>query len=176
MRTIGIRTHNKMIDLELKIYPESCLRIKTIPVENFKTPLSETLRTMADIMYLNNGIGLAATQVGIGTRFLIIDIGEGPISFINPEIVDRSRKKTHMEEGCLSLPGVAVNVPRPEHITVRAQDENGEAFVKNFTGLMARVMQHEIDHLNGKLIIDYLGPLRRAIAIGKLAIKRKERK
>ena len=149
-----------MNDLELKIYPESCLRIKTNPVENFKESLPGILNTMADIMYINNGIGLAATQVGIGTSFLVVDIGEGLMSFLNPEIVERSKEKSTMEEGCLSLPGIAANVTRPKMVTVKAVDEKGEPFVKRFDGLMARVVQHEIDHLHGKLIIDYLNPLK----------------
>ena len=87
-----------MKGLELKIYPESCLRIKTSPVGRFKNNLSEILRAMADIMHVNNGVGLAATQVGIGIKFLIIDIGEGLMPFANPKIVKRSMKKTRMEE------------------------------------------------------------------------------
>ncbi len=158
-----------MNELELKIYPESCLRIKANPVEHFKSSLSETLCVMADIMYLNNGIGLAATQVGIGASFLVVDAGGGPMFLTNPEIIEQSKEKSRMEEGCLSLPGVAVDVSRPKQITVRAQDEKGEAFTRRFNGLIARVIQHEIDHLRGKLIIDYLNPIRHVITVRSLA-------
>jgi peptide deformylase len=166
-----------MSDLELKIYPESCLRIKTNPVDDFKKNLSGVLHSMADIMYVNNGIGLAATQVGIGASFLVVDIGEGLRFFLNPEVVERSKEMSTMEEGCLSLPGVAVNVKRPKMVTVKARDEKGEPFVKRLDGLMARVVQHEIDHLHGKLIIDYLNPVKRFVAskrLSKSKIRRKE--
>jgi len=158
--------------LELKIYPEPCLRIKTKPVENFDDDLKETLQEMADIMYISNGIGLAATQVGLGADILIIDIGEGLKTFINPEIVEISGRKTKMEEGCLSLPGVIVEVARPEQVKLRAQDRKGEAFIKVYDGLMAKVVQHEMDHLSGKLIIDYLNPFKYFFTARKLARSR----
>ncbi|MGB2600035.1 MAG: peptide deformylase [Candidatus Omnitrophota bacterium] len=158
-----------MNELELKIYPESCLRIKTNPVERFESNLPEILRTMADIMYVNNGIGLAATQVGIGASFLVADAGEGLVSMMNPEVVDKSKEISRMEEGCLSLPGVAVDVPRPKRVTIKAQNEKGESFVRRFDGMMGRVIQHEIDHLHGRLIIDYMNPFRRAVASRKLS-------
>ena len=166
-----------MDELELKTYPESCLRIKTNPVKSFENNLPQTLKTMADIMHVNSGIGLAATQVGIETSFLIVDVGEGLEPFVNPEIVSQSRKKIRMEEGCLSLPGIAVDVPRPEWITIKAQNQNGDIFVREYTGLMARVILHEIDHLNGKLIIDYMNPFKRFMAVRKLSgNKRKAKK
>jgi len=155
--------------LELKIHPDQCLRIKTKPVERFDDELESTIRAMADTMYLNQGIGLAATQVGLGLDLMITDIGEGLTVFMNPEIVEYSPKKDKMEEGCLSLPGVTVNVARSEKIKVRAQDIHGEASLKTFDGLMAKVIQHEIDHLNGKLLIDYLNPVFRLFADRKLS-------
>lgn len=158
-----------MNTLELKTHPDQCLRIKTKPVERFDSELESIVRAMADTMYLNQGIGLAATQVGVGLDLMIIDTGEGLTVFINPEIVERSSKKAKMEEGCLSLPGVTVNVARSERIKVRAQDIRGEAFLKTFDGLMAKVIQHEIDHLNGKLLIDYLNPVLRLFADRKLS-------
>ena len=163
-----------MNKIELKTYPESCLRKRTSPVKQFKDNLPEVLKTMSDIMYINQGIGLAATQVGLEGSFLVVDIGDGMTPFINPEILERSKERIRMEEGCLSLPGVAVDVPRAERIKVRAQDENGESFVKEFAGLMARVIQHEIDHLNGKLIIDYMNPVKKVIAKWKLALRKRK--
>ncbi len=158
-----------MNTLELKEYPDQCLRIKTKPVERFDSELESTVRAMADTMYLHQGIGLAATQVGLGLNLMIIDIGEGLTVFTNPKVVERSSKKDKMEEGCLSLPGVTVNVTRPERIKVRAQDIHGGAFLKTYNGLMAKTIQHEVDHLNGKLLIDYLNPLLRLFADRKLS-------
>jgi peptide deformylase len=161
--------------LELKTYPESCLRKKTNPVKNFETDLSKTIRAMGEVMYINNGIGLAATQVGIDSRFLVFDIGEGLQALVNPEITKKSKKTSCMEEGCLSLPGIAVSVKRPSEISVKAQDETGKSAVKKFTGLMATVIQHEIDHLDGKLLIDYMNPVKRLMAARKLARDKRKR-
>jgi len=157
-----------MNDLEVKTYPDPCLRIRTKPVEEFGPELKDTLKNMADLMYLSQGIGLAAPQVGLGISLVTVDIGEGLINLVNPVIVERSDKKNRMEEGCLSLPGASVSVARPEKIKVRAQDENGGFFMRSFDGLCAKAVQHEIDHLNGKLIIDYLGPVRAFVAKKKI--------
>ena len=160
--------------LELKTYPEHCLRTKTRKVENFQKDLTDIIRQMTDIMYINRGIGLAATQVGLDESFLVMDVGEGPHAFINPEIIERSNAKSRMEEGCLSLPGVAVTVSRAKEVTVRAKDEKGREFTSKLSGLPATVIQHEIDHLKGKLLIDYLNPLKHMLAVRKLSrIKRK---
>jgi len=161
--------------LKIKTYPDPCLRIRTGPVEQFTQDISKTLRSMADIMYVGQGIGLAATQVGLGLSVLVVDIGDGLTNYINPAILERSRKKSSMEEGCLSLPGIIVNVARPEEITVRAQDEQGEFFIRKLSGLAAKTVQHEIDHIHGRLIIDYLDPIRRFMAARKLAgLKRRQ--
>jgi peptide deformylase len=150
--------------LELKTYPDPCLRIKTKPVEKFDRELEDTIKSMVDIMYLSQGIGLAAPQVGLGLSIFVIDIGEGLETFINPQIVERSDEKSSMEEGCLSLPGALVNVKRPVSVRIRAQNAKGEYFIKRFDGLAAKAAQHESDHLSGKLIIDYLDPIRRFLA------------
>ncbi|RKY42575.1 MAG: peptide deformylase [Candidatus Makaraimicrobium thalassicum] len=155
--------------LEVKIYPDPCLRIRTKPVEQFSRDIKQTLRSMADIMYVSRGIGLAATQVGLGLSVLVVDAGENLMNFVNPVILERSKKKSRMEEGCLSLPGITVNVTRAAEVEVRAQNEEGEFFIKKFDGLPATVIQHEVDHLHGKLIIDYLDPIRRFMAARKLA-------
>jgi len=146
--------------MEIKVYPDPCLRIRTKKVEKFDSDIAEMLDNMADIMYANRGIGLAATQVGLGLRALVVDAGDGLVNYINPVIVDESNERSKLEEGCLSLPGVAVNIVRPEKITVRAQSAGGKFFIKTLNGLLSKVVQHEIDHLNGKLIIDYLDPIR----------------
>ena len=157
-----------MNKLEIKTYPDPCLRIKTRLVDEFGPDLKATMIAMAEMMYLSEGIGLAATQVGLGSSVVVVDIGEGIINFINPVIVEFSDKKTVMEEGCLSLPGISVNVKRSENIKVRAQDINGDFFIKSFDGLYAKAVQHEVDHLYGRLIIDYLNPARKFFATRKL--------
>ncbi len=160
--------------LDIKTYPDPCLRIKTQPVESFDSDLKDTLRAMRDMMYLHQGIGLAATQVGLGLSVFVMDCGEGPVSFINPEIVETSGRKTKMGEGCLSIPGITVTVSRPEKVKVRAQDETGSFFIKSYDSLAAKVVQHENDHLTGRLIIDHLDPVRHFLARRRLlSIKNK---
>ena len=163
--------------MELKTYPDPCLKIKTKIVENFDDDLKKTLKSMVDFMYTHQGIGLAATQVGLGISVFVMDIGEDLQIFVNPVITDKTPKKTYLEEGCLSLPGITVNVSRPEKITVRAQDPAGEFFIKNFEGLEAKAAQHEMDHLEGKLIINYLNPIKYFIVSRKLSnVKSKNEK
>lgn len=157
-----------MSSLELKTYPDPCLRIRTKSVEQFTRNFKDILRLMADMMYVNEGIGLAATQVGLGLSVFIIDVGEGLMNFVNPVILEKSKEKSKLEEGCLSLPGVVVSIKRPKKIKVRAQNEKGEFFIKKFDGLTAKAIQHEIEHLYGKLIIDYLNPIRHFITTRKL--------
>jgi len=155
--------------LELKTYPDACLRIKTRPVKQFTSEISETLREMQELMYASGGIGLAATQVGLKFRMLIVEVEDDSMWLINPEILEKSKIKSEMEEGCLSLPGITVNIKRPEKVKIRARNERGDFFVRDLQGLAARAVQHEVDHLNGKLIIDYLGPVRRLVAVKKIA-------
>lgn len=150
--------------MEIKTYPDPCLRIKTQPVERFDSDLKDTLKAMRDMMYMHQGIGLAATQVGLGLSVFVMDCGEGPVSFVNPEIVETSGKKTKMGEGCLSVTGITVTVSRPERVKIRAQDETGSFFIKSYDSLAAKVVQHENDHLTGRLIIDYLDPVRNFLA------------
>ncbi len=157
-----------MNPLELKTYPDPCLRIKTKPVDQFTPEIEQTIKDMADIMYINSGIGLAATQVGLGCRLLIIDVDEELVEFINPQIVESSQKKAKMDEGCLSLPETSVVVTRSDWIKVRFQNKKGEFSIKKFDALAARALQHEMDHLDGRLLIDYLNPVRRFIASRKL--------
>jgi peptide deformylase len=116
--------------------------------------ICDLMEGMAEIMYAYQGIGLAAPQVGILQRVIIGDIGEGLISLANPEIIDESGEDI-LEEGCLSLPDIQVTVQRKQSIFVRGIDASGREIERELNGLMARVIQHEIDHLNGVLIIDY---------------------
>lgn len=153
---------------ELKIYPNPCLRVKTKRVEHFDRDLKDLLNVMSGIMYDSHGIGLAATQVGVGLSVFVMDVGEGLCAFVNPEIIELSSRKTRLEEGCLSLPGITVSVARPEKIKVKAFDENGKMFIRNFDGISAKAVQHEVDHLKGRLIIDQLNPVRYFLATREL--------
>ena len=136
------------------ILTKKCKEVKMI------TPRTETLIfDMLDTMYEEMGVGLAAPQVGILKRIVVIDIGEGPIIMINPEILETSGEQTG-EEGCLSLPGKYGIVTRPNHVKVRAYDENMEPFELEGEGLLARAICHECDHLDGILYVDKKeGPL-----------------
>jgi len=109
---------------------------------------------MIAAMHEQKGIGLAAPQVGITQRFFVVDIGDGPVVFINPQII-KKEGNGFLEEGCLSIPGVTVNVRRPEKILIRYVNENNETVERSYEDLMARVIQHENDHLDGKMIVDY---------------------
>lgn len=145
---------------DLKTYPNPCLRVKTKKVEFFDQDLKDLSLAMSEVMYESGGIGLAAPQIGVGLSVFVMDIGEGLSCFVNPEILESSSKKTRLEEGCLSIPGITVSVARPDKIKVRAYDENGKVFLGDYEGLAAKAVQHEMDHLRGKIIIDYLDPVR----------------
>jgi peptide deformylase len=160
--------------LEVKIYPDTSLRVETQKVERFDSELKDILRAMADTMYLSEGVGLAATQVGLDRQVFVMDTGEGLLNMVNPERVSVSKKKSVLEEGCLSLPGVTVKISRPVEVRIKAQDGNGDFFVRDFSGLAAKAVQHEMDHLKGKLIIDRLGPIGRFLAARKIERGSKE--
>lgn len=122
-------------------------------VSNFEERTQVLIEDMLDTMYHANGVGLAAPQVGVLKRVVVIDIGEGPIILINPEIIE-TKGKINDVEGCLSVPGKEGNVVRPEYVKVKAQDRNGNPIELDGTGLLARAFCHEIDHLNGVLYTD----------------------
>ncbi len=131
------------------------LRGKSHSVSNFCTPqLFMRLRDMAETMYDANGIGLAAPQIGIKRRMVVVDVGEGLIELINPEIIKFSEETVKMAEGCLSVPGRRGYVIRPKQITVKAQDRFGQDFQIDADELLARCIQHEVDHLDGILYVD----------------------
>jgi peptide deformylase len=139
---------------ELKIYPNPLLRKVCVPVVKVNDSILHMIEKMSKIMYSHKGIGLASPQVGTLHRVVIADIGEGLISMINPEILT-GFGEDYMEEGCLSLPETVVNIKRQQSIFVRYLDKNEKEKETELNGLAARVIQHEIDHLNGVLIIDY---------------------
>jgi peptide deformylase len=132
------------------------LRSRALAVDNFDDALREQVRRMGQLMTDALGIGLAATQVGLMNRVLVYRVeAEGPIAaLVNPMLEWAGEERESMEEGCLSLPGVLVDVERPIHVRVRAQDERGEDILIEASGLEARVIQHEMDHLDGVLILD----------------------
>jgi peptide deformylase len=132
------------------------LRTKARPVDRFDDALRSEIERMGRLMHDSMGVGLAATQVGTLNRVLVYRVQpEGNIAaLVNPEIAWKGKETETMEEGCLSLPAILVDVERPVHVRVRARDENGEPIVIEASGLEARVIQHEIDHLDGVLILD----------------------
>ncbi len=151
-----------MAILPVRKYGDPALRRRAEPVREVTPEIRAAIRDMIDTMYHEAGIGLAASQVGVCLRLMVVDEegGRGPRALINPEIVDRAGHVT-AEEGCLSLPGIFADVARAEWVRVRAQAEDGQPVTIDARGLFARVMQHEVDHLDGILFIDRLDPLRR---------------
>jgi len=146
--------------LKVVKYPSDILKQKLLPVENFNSDLKYIVRDMFETMYAHNGIGLAANQVGINKRIVVVDIslkGEKkvlPIALINPEITYQSKKKQIAEEGCLSFPGFFDKISRSVSIEVEYYDINGKKQKILAEGLLARVLQHEIDHINGITFIE----------------------
>lgn len=144
-------------------YPDPRLRNHAAPVERFDDDLRKLVADLFETMYASRGIGLAASQVNVHRRVVVMDIsadGSDPLCLINPEIVSRDGVEEH-EEGCLSVPDVYELVDRAERIVVRACDADGKEFTLTATALLAVCIQHELDHLDGKLFIDYLSRLKR---------------
>lgn len=140
--------------LKVVKYPSKILSKSLSPVEHFNSELKEVVRDMFETMYTYNGIGLAANQVGLDKRIVIVDISSKenktqPLVLVNPYIINYSKKKVWLEEGCLSFPGVFDKVSRPHSIQVVYHDINGKKREITADGLLARVIQHEIDHING---------------------------
>lgn len=152
-----------MAILEILHYPDERLRKIAKPVEKVDATIQQTLDDMLETMYEAPGIGLAATQVNIDKRIIVIDVSEeknDPLYLVNPEIIEKDGVE-EMEEGCLSVPGFYEKVERADHIKVRALGYDGQAFELETGGLLAVCIQHEIDHLDGKLFVDYLSNLKR---------------
>jgi peptide deformylase len=167
-----------MAILEILEFPDPRLRTKAQPVAVVDDAMRKLIADMLETMYAAPGIGLAASQVNVHKRLLVIDISEErnqPLAFINPEILKRDGDE-ESEEGCLSVPGIFEKVKRAERITVRALDRNGVSFEMQADGLLAVCIQHEMDHLEGKLFVDYLSELKRTRIRNKLAKERKDDK
>lgn len=150
------------------VFGEPVLKEKSRPVEKIDSGIVKILKEMQKIMINANGVGISAPQIGIPLRLVVIDVGDGPIYMVNPEIVWYSEEKVDFEEGCLSFPGVTVNISRPERVRAAYLDERGRKNLIEADGLLARAIQHEIDHLDGILIIDRATPQERVEALQKL--------
>ena len=162
-----------MARLTILEFPDPRLRTVARPVDpaRVSTPAFQQLvDDMFETMYEAPGIGLAASQVDVHERFMVIDVSEDrsqPLVFINPEIVDRDGEQVY-QEGCLSVPNIFADVTRANRITVRALDRHGQPFEMQADGVLAVCIQHEMDHLQGKLFVDYLSPLKREMVRKKL--------
>ena len=157
------------------IWPDSRLREPTIAVTAWDDSLREVYRDLCDSMYAENGLGMAAVQIGDTRRMFIVEpklagLTENhlPVAFINPEVLESSDEIQDSEEGCLSFPDIYIKVKRPMRTRVRATGIDGNAFEISGEGLLARCLLHENDHLTGKLLVDFVGPLKRQMIKKKL--------
>lgn len=168
-----------MAQLPILEYPDPRLRVAAAPVDTGRIAdpgFQRLLDDMLETMYEAPGIGLAGPQVDIMERLAVIDVTEErdqPLVLVNPVIRERSDEQRVHQEGCLSIPGVFADVARADGIEVEALDRGGKPFLLRADGLLATCIQHEIDHLDGKLFIDYLSPLKRSMALKKLEKLRK---
>ena len=165
-----------MTALNVLIYPDDHLKVVCEPVSEVNDAIRKIVDDMFDTMYQEEGIGLAAPQVDILQRIITIDVEgdkKNQLVLINPEIL-ASEGETVIEEGCLSIPGFRALVPRKEKVKVRALDRDGKEFTLDADGLLAICIQHEIDHLNGILFVDYLSPLKRQRIKEKLVKYKKQ--
>ncbi len=156
-------------------YPDPRLKKVATPVAAVTPEIRKLVRDLAETMYAAPGVGLAATQVNVHKRLIIIDISEHRDAlqvFINPQLLS-AEGEAESEEGCLSVPGYYDKVTRAARIRVRAQDEHGETFERDAEGLLAVCIQHEMDHLKGKVFVEYLSPLKRARLAAKLRKKQR---
>jgi peptide deformylase len=165
-----------MAKLNILEFPDRRLRTVAKPVIRVDDGLHRLIDDMFETMYAAPGIGLAASQVDVHQRLLVLDVSENhdaPMVFVNPEILASEGDQVY-QEGCLSVPGIYADVHRAEHIRVRALDRDGNPFESDAHGLLAVCIQHEMDHLVGKMFVDYLSPLKREMVKKKLAKARKE--
>lgn len=156
--------------LTLRYYGDAILRGTCDPVEDFDTRLAEEAEAMVETMFRERGIGLAAPQVGLTRRIIVAlqmkdveDDEAAPLVLVNPEVLERSKETWEFEEGCLSIPGVVGRVIRSTEAVVRYQDLDGGEHTITATGMFARILQHEIDHLHGRLFVDYLSSAQKSL-------------
>jgi peptide deformylase len=158
------------MELELRYYGDSILRERCAPVEQFDARLAEEAEAMVDTMFRERGIGLAGPQVGMTKRIIVAlemkdpdDDNADPLVLVNPEVIQQSKETWEFEEGCLSIPGVVSRVVRSEEAVVRYQDVEGNEHTVKARGMFARVLLHEIDHLDGRLFVDYLSSAQKSL-------------
>ena len=159
--------------------PDIILRKKSVNLEKVDDDLRELMDDMVETMYAAPGIGLAGVQIGIPKRLIVIDVSKdeekkSPLFLINPEIITKSSNTSVYEEGCLSLPGYFAEIERPAECQIEYVDYHGKKKEMKASGLLATCIQHEVDHLNGILFIDYLSKLKRDMIIKKLEKNKKE--
>jgi peptide deformylase len=161
--------------LKILQYPDPKLRTVAAPVDSVDDKIRQLVDDMFETMYAAPGIGLAATQVDVHKQVIVIDLStekNQPLCLINPELVE-TKGNEETEEGCLSVPGIYEKVQRAEHIRVRALNRDGKPFEMEADGLLAVCIQHEMDHLQGKVFVDYLSPLKQQRTIKKLQKQQK---
>lgn len=177
-----------MTILPLVIAPDPRLAVKSKPVERVDNAARKLMDDMLETMYASNGVGLAAVQVGVHQRILVMDVHYGssryvtegeqkpePLFLVNPEIIESSEETNCYEEGCLSFPGQYTDVVRPKRVKVKYLDYNGKEQIMNADGLLATCVQHEMDHLEGIVFVDHISKLKRDMIVKKLQKqKRKE--
>jgi peptide deformylase len=160
-----------MAILNILRYPDARLHKLAQALTVFDDGLRNLVRDMTETMYAAPGVGLAATQVDVHKQVIVVDVSErrdSPVVLVNPEVVEASGV-SDIEEGCLSVPGIYDTVERAERVRVRAYDQHGKAFTLEAQGLLAVCIQHEMDHLKGKVFVEYLSPLKQQRIRGKIA-------
>ncbi|KJZ14537.1 MULTISPECIES: peptide deformylase [unclassified Halomonas] len=160
-----------MARLPILEFPDERLRNKAVPVENVDDEVRQLVDDMLETMYAAPGIGLAATQVDVHRRVIVIDVSEDqstPLVLINPEVTPLGDEREPMQEGCLSIPEYYAEVPRALRVKLKAQGRDGEPYELEADGLLAHCIQHELDHLEGVLFVDYLSPLKRDRVMKKM--------
>lgn len=155
---------------EIRLLGDAVLREKAAPVLEVTAELRTLVSDMFETMYAAEGVGLAAPQIGLGIRVVVIDPHDeqtAPFALFNPDVVAMGAEMEKGEEGCLSIPGIRDIVERPSTCVVEALDREGEPVVIEAEGLLARILQHEVDHLNGVLFLDHLSPIKRRMALSR---------
>jgi peptide deformylase len=162
--------------LSILEFPDPRLRTRAEPVRTFDAQLKQFVADLFETMYAANGVGLAATQVNVHQRVLVADMsddGKHPLALINPQILEKEGSQVY-QEGCLSFPGLYADVTRALKVKVKAQKVDGTQFVVEAEGPLAVCIQHEMDHLEGKVFVDYLSSLKRALLLKRLEKQRKQ--
>ena len=164
---------------EILIEPNKILREKSLKVEQVDKDLQTLMDDMLETMYAAPGIGLAAIQVGVPKRIIVLDLAKkdnpkNPMCFVNPEIIEKSKINLTYEEGCLSVPGQFAEIDRPDKCYIKYLDYHGQPQEIRAEGMLATCIQHEIDHLEGILFIDYLSKLKKSMIVKKLSKQKKE--